>query len=58
MPPLPLREINLVRAIDGRLKQGTVSGLAAVYNRYSYIDEMRMALGDMENKLAALPRNV
>lgn len=33
---------------------GTVSGVAAVYNRYSYLDEMRMAVSQHDDYLAKL----
>jgi integrase len=33
---------------------GTVSGVAAIYNRHSYMDEMRVAIADYEAHLASL----
>lgn len=33
---------------------GTVSGIAAVYNRYSYLDEMQKAVSKFENKIASI----
>lgn len=33
---------------------GTISGVAAIYNRYSYLDEMRTAIVRWENYLAGL----
>lgn len=33
---------------------GTVSGVAAVYNRYSYLDEMRLAVSQHDDHLAKL----
>jgi integrase len=33
---------------------GTISGVAAVYNRHSYIDEMRAAISAYETHLASL----
>ena len=33
---------------------GTVSGVAAVYNRYSYLDEMRQAVSHHDDHLAKL----
>jgi hypothetical protein len=33
---------------------GTVSGVAAIYNRHTYMKEMREALNAWENKVAAL----
>ena len=33
---------------------GTVAGVAAVYNRHAYVDEMRRALEAWERKLASL----
>jgi len=35
-------------------KSGTVSGVAAVYNRYAYLDERRVALETWENHVLAL----
>ena len=33
---------------------GTISGVAAVYNRHSYIDEMRAAMSEYDDYLAKL----
>ena len=33
---------------------GTVSGVAAIYNRHTYMDEMREAITDYEETLATL----
>lgn len=33
---------------------GTVSGVAAIYNRHSYMDEMHAAIADYEAHLAKL----
>jgi len=33
---------------------GTISGIAAIYNRFRYMDEMRQAIGVWEAKLASL----
>ena len=33
---------------------GTVSGVAAVYNRHSYMDEMRKAVQQWETRLAEI----
>jgi hypothetical protein len=33
---------------------GTISGVAAIYNRFRYIDEMRQAIAAWEAKLALL----
>ena len=33
---------------------GTISGVAAIYNRFSYSDEMRDAMKRWEERLAAL----
>jgi hypothetical protein len=33
---------------------GTVSGVAAVYNRYSYLDEMRAAIEAWEKRLSVI----
>lgn len=35
---------------------GTISGVAAIYNRFQYADEMRSAIGAWEAKLAMLTR--
>lgn len=33
---------------------GTVSGVAAIYNRHTYMDEMRETIADYEETLAKL----
>jgi integrase len=33
---------------------GTISGVAAIYNRFSYVDEMRDAMKRWEERLTAL----
>ncbi|MDP6819817.1 MAG: integrase, partial [Alphaproteobacteria bacterium] len=33
---------------------GTISGIAAIYNRFDYMDEMRAALSQWEDKLEQL----
>ena len=35
-------------------KSGTVSGVAAIYNRHTYMPEMREAMAAYENHLAEL----
>jgi integrase len=52
-----LAEMGIAPHVIERLlnhSSGTISGVAAIYNRFQYIDEMRAAIAAMETRLTSL----
>jgi integrase len=52
-----LAELRIVPHVIERLlnhSSGTISGVAAIYNRFQYVDEMRAAIVAMETRLTSL----
>jgi integrase len=49
-----LAKLGVADAVAGRILNHAVPGMAAVYNKHNYLDEMRMALDRWAGHLAGV----
>lgn len=53
-----LSQLVAIRALNDelrtRFRDGAVSGVAAIYNRHGYMDEMRAAIANWEKRLTEI----